>query len=84
MFFGKRPTQGIGNTAKISEAKYSINITRSGKKFCLDLHYNESNGFLYANDMKIYQFKATYSEIKPYLLCLANNSKDLTVDNIKN
>ena len=33
--------------------------------------------------MKIYQFKAKYSKIKPYPLCLGNISKDFTANNIK-
>ena len=31
---------------------------------------------------KIYQFKAKDSEIEKYLLCLGNNSKDFSVNNI--
>ena len=33
--------------------------------------------------VNIYQFKAKDSEIKSYLLCLGNISKDVTVDNMK-
>ena len=33
--------------------------------------------------MKIYQFKAKDSELKPYLLCLGNISKDFTLNNMK-
>ena len=32
---------------------------------------------------KIYQFKAKDSEIKPYLLCLGNILKDVTISNLK-
>ena len=39
--------------------------------------------FLYTNNVKISQFKTKYSEIKPYLLCLGNISKDLIVHSIK-
>ena len=31
----------------------------------------------------MYQFRAKDSEIKPYLLCLGNNPKDFTFDNMK-
>ena len=31
----------------------------------------------------IYQFKAKYSEIKNYILCLGNISKDFTISNMK-
>ena len=33
--------------------------------------------------MKIHQFKAKDSEIKKYSLCLGNNSKEFSVDNMK-
>ena len=51
--------------------------------FCLSLHYNGSNSFLYVNCVKIYQFKVKDSEIKPYPLCLCNISNESTTDNIK-
>ena len=31
----------------------------------------------------MYQFKANYSEIKPYPLCLRNILKNFTIDNMK-
>ena len=39
--------------------------------------------FLYVNSVKIYQFIAKYSEIKPYPMCLGNNLKGFTVNNMK-
>ena len=45
-------------------------------------HYNGNNGFLFANPIKIYQFKAKNSEIKDYILCLCNASKDFKSNNI--
>ena len=39
---------------------------------------------MYVNGVKIYQFKAKDSQIKPYWLCLGNISKDCTADNTKN
>ena len=38
---------------------------------------------MYVNDVKLYQFKAKGSEIKPYPMCLGNISKAFTVDNIE-
>ena len=29
---------------------YSINFTEHNKKFCLSLHYNGANGYLFEND----------------------------------
>ena len=42
---GKRPTQGIDGNTLTEEALYSINSTKSWKRFVLRLHYNGSNSF---------------------------------------
>ena len=81
---GKRQTKGLENISLTAESEYSINFSRSERKFCLSLHYNGSNGFLFVNATKIYQFKAKDSEIKRYPLCLGNISKDFSIDNMKN
>ena len=83
LILGEGPTQGLDDTTLTAEAKYSINFSRSNKKFCLKLHFNGRNSFLFVNTTKIYQFKAKDSEIKDYTLCLGNISKNFTVNNIK-
>ena len=83
LVLGEGPTQGLDDTKITAEDKYSIDITTSRKNICLSLHYNRSKSFLYANGIKVYQFKAKDLEIKPYLLRLGNISKDSTVDNMK-
>ena len=66
-----------------AEAESSINFSRSGRKFCLSLHYNGSNSLLFVNATKIHQFKAKKnSEIKPYPLCLEKISKYFTANNM--
>ena len=62
---------------------YSINFTENNKKFCLSLHYNGANSYLFVNSREIYKFKAKDSEIVATPLCLGNISKDSTVDNMK-
>ena len=37
---GKRLTQRLNDTTLTAEAEYSINFTRSQRKFCLSFHYN--------------------------------------------
>ena len=64
LFLGKSPTQGLDDTTLTAEAQYSINFSRSYRKFCLSLHYNGSNNFLFVNATKIYKFKSNDSEIK--------------------
>ena len=62
---------------------YSINFTVTKKKFCLSLHYNEANSYLFVNGTEIIKFKAKDSKIPPRRLCLGNISKDWSVDNMK-
>ena len=67
---GKGSTQGLDDTALTEEAQYSINFSRSNTKFCLSLHYNGSNSFLFVNATKIYKFKTKDSEIKKNIPCV--------------
>ena len=66
LILGKGPAQGLNHTLT-AESQYSINFRRPGIKFCLSLHYNRSNSFLFVNATKIYQFKVKDSEIKNVL-----------------
>ena len=83
LILGKGRTQGLDNTTLTAEAKYSINSSRSQRKFWISPHYNWSNSLLFINATKIHQFKAKDSDIKRYPLCLGNISKDVSVDNMK-
>ena len=83
LILGEGPMQGVDDTQLIAEAKYSINFSRSNRKFCLSLHYNGSNSFLFLNATKIYQFKAKDSKIKKYPLCSGNISGDFSANNMK-
>ena len=82
LIFRKGPTQGLDHTLT-AEKLYSINFTANGKKFYLSLHYNGANSYLYVNSIEIIKFNAKHSEILVYPLCLGNNSKDFSVDNMK-
>ena len=42
---------------------YSINFTKTNIKFCLSLHYNGSNSYLFVNGTEIHKFKTKDSEI---------------------
>ena len=76
------PTQGLERTLT-AEQMYSINFTVTKKKFCLSLHYNGVNSYLFVNGTEIYKFKAKDSEIVATPLCLGNISKDWSIDNMK-
>ena len=62
---------------------YSINFTVTKKKFCLSLHYNGANSYLFVNGTEIQKFKTKDSQIVTTPLCLENISKDWSVDNMK-
>ena len=62
---------------------YSINFTVTKKLFCLSLHYNGANSYLFVNGTEICKFKAKDSEIVASPLCLGNISKDWSTDNMK-
>ena len=76
------PTQGLEHSLT-AEKMYSINVTVTNKKFCLSLHYNGENSYLFVNGTEIYKFKAKDSEILVGLICLGNISKDWSIDNMK-
>ena len=78
LILGKDPTQGLEHTLT-AEKLYSINFTKQNTKFCLSLHYNGANIYLFVNGTEIIQFKAKDSEITVYPLCLGNVSKDWPV-----
>ena len=62
---------------------YSINFTTTKTRFCLNLHYNGANSYLFFNGTKIIKFKAKDSEINAIPLCLGNISNNFSIDNIK-
>ena len=82
LILGFGPTQELEHTLT-AEKLYSINFTKENTKFCLSLHYNGANSYLFVNGTEIIKFKAKDSEIVAYPLCLGNISKDFSVDNMK-
>ena len=82
LVLGIGPTQRLEHTLT-AEKMHSINFTVTKKKFCLSLHYNGANSYLFVNGTEIYKFKAKDSEIVPSPLCLGNISKDWSIDHMK-
>ena len=83
LILGFAPTQELGENSLTAEKINSINFTVTKKKFCLSLHYNGVNSYLFVNGTDIYKFKAKDFEIVPSPLSLGNISKDWSVDNMK-
>ena len=57
LILGKGPRQSLEHTLSV-EKMYSINFTVTGKSFCLNLHYNGENSYLFANGTEIHKVKA--------------------------
>ena len=83
LILGIGPMQGLGEHSLTAEKMYSINFTNTNIQFCLSLHYNGANSYLFVNGTEIYKFKAKDSEIVSSPLCLGNISKDWSTDNMK-
>ena len=83
LVLGGFPTQDVDNIMITTEAKHPNNFTELRKRFVLSLHYNGSLDFSFVNAVKMYQFKAKVSEIKPYPFCIGNISKIFTFNNMK-
>ena len=81
LVLGRGPTQGLESTLT-AEKMYSINVTVTKKKFCLTLHYNGVNSYLFVNGTEIHKFKSKDSEIVTSPLYLGNISKDWSTCNM--
>ena len=75
--------QGLGEHSLTAEKMCSIKFSKDSIKFCLSLHHNGTNSYLFVNGTEIIKFKAKDSEIVASPLCLGNISKDWSVDNMK-
>ena len=83
LVLSEHPSQGLDGTTLTGEKKYLNNFTKNNKKFCLSLHYNGANSYLFVNDIEIHKFKSKDSEIVAAPLCLRNISKEVSADNMK-
>ena len=79
LVLGKDFIKEINGTTTYAEQMYSTNFNVDNIKFCLSLHYNGDNGYLFVNGKEIHKFKTKDSEIVPYPLCLGGLSKDFEV-----
>ena len=83
LILGKSVTQGLHDTKVTAEKMYSINFTVSRRKFCLSLHCNGANSYLFVNGTEIIKSKAEDSQIAANPLCLGNLSENFSVANMK-
>ena len=76
LILGKGPTKGLGEHLLTAEKMHSVNFNNYREKYCLSLHYNGANSYLFVNGTEITKFKVKDSEIVATPLCLGNISKD--------
>ena len=67
-------TQKVNNATIYAEKMYSPNFSAENKIFCLNLHYNGDNSYLFVNGKEVTKFKAKISEIKAKQLILGSIS----------
>ena len=49
--------------ASVQKKKNDINFSKAKTKYCLCLHYNIDNSYLFVNKKEIYKFKASNKNI---------------------
>ena len=67
LILGLGPTFGIYGSFGLPEKKFSINFTKANTKFCLSLHYNADNSYLFVNAKEIIKFKADNKNVNSIL-----------------
>ena len=82
LILGKASTQGLDEHSLNAEKLYSLNFTDNGNKYCLSLHYNGANSYLFVMVNKLLNLKQKILRLLAPL-CLENISKDWSVDNMK-
>ena len=85
LILGHGLTQEVNNTTIYAEKMYSPNFSAENKIFCLSLHYNSDNSYLFVNGKEDTKFKAKKSEIKANQLTLRSisTSANLSSSNIE-
>ena len=68
---GEVPTFGINGSFGSPEKKFNINFGKASTKFCLSLHYNVDNSYLFVNVKEIFKFKADNKNVNFPTKCIA-------------
>ena len=75
LILGEDPTDGINGSSGSPGKKFLVNFTKENTKFCLSLHCNADNSYLFVNGKEIFKFKADDKNVNfPTQFCLGNNS----------
>ena len=68
--------QKINDRSIHVEKMYRPTFTVDNKTFCLSLHYNGGNSYLFVNGKEVTKFKAKNSELIKHSMCLGGLSLD--------
>ena len=72
---GEGYTFGINGSFGAPEKRFSINFCKANTKFCLSLHYNAYNSYLFVIRKEIFKFEADNKNVNfPTQFCLGNIS----------
>ena len=55
LILGESPIDGINERFGSPEKKFNINFSKRNTKFCLGLHYNADNSYLFVNGKEIFK-----------------------------
>ena len=58
LVLGEGPTDDINGGVGTAETELKINFSKTKTKFCLSLHYNGDNSYLFINGKEMHKFKA--------------------------
>ena len=86
LILGHGLTQKVKNTIIYAEKMYSPHFSAENKIFCLSLHCNDNNSYLFVNGKEVTKCKAKKSEIKANQLTLGSisTSVNLSSSDIEN
>ena len=79
LVLGKDFIHGINSTIIYTEKMYSINFSATGRKFCLSLHHNGDNSYLFVDGKEMIKDSETVANP----LCLGNISNDFFESKLK-
>ena len=72
---GEGPNFGINGSFGSPEKMFDVNFSKVNTKFCLSLHYNHDNSYLFVNGKEIFKFKADNNNVNfPTQFCLVSIS----------
>ena len=75
LVLGEGDTFSINGSFGEPEKTFSINFGKRNTKFCMSLHYNADNSYLFANGKEIFNFKADNKNANfPTQFCLGSIS----------